>query len=158
VESTPTLLIFLLKFFFVLNSLSPWSPHGQVGDCKVQLVSKIWWEIMMSNAESCVSLLIEIPQILNQDKAPANFARHRAVTQMLNGWNSLFQSKEYIGSNFLTLYQRKDTPLIPTHVKSGPWMCKFGRSHSLTALPGGQLMARYNATTGFGRVIFDKAA
>jgi hypothetical protein len=63
----------------------------------------------------------------------ANFARCRVVTQMLNGWNSLFQSKKYIGSNFLTLYQRKDTPLIPTHVKSGPWMCKVGHSHSLTA-------------------------
>jgi hypothetical protein len=24
-------------------------------------------------------------------------------------------------------------PLIPTHVKSGPWMCKVGHSHSLTA-------------------------
>jgi hypothetical protein len=63
----------------------------------------------------------------------ANFARCRAVAQMLNGWNSLFQSKKYIGSNFLTLYQRKDTPLIPTHVNSGPWMCKVGHSHSLTA-------------------------
>jgi hypothetical protein len=62
-----------------------------------------------------------------------NFARHRAVTQMLKGWNSLFQSKKYIGSNFLTLYQRKDIPLVPTHVKSGPWMCKVGHSHSLTA-------------------------
>jgi hypothetical protein len=51
---------------------------------------------------------------------PAAFARHRAVTWMLKGWNSLFQSKKYIGSNFLTLYQRKDTPLILTHVKSGP--------------------------------------
>jgi hypothetical protein len=38
---------------------------------------------------------------------------------MLKGWNSLFQSKKYIGSNFLTLYQRKNTPFIPTHVKSG---------------------------------------
>jgi hypothetical protein len=27
----------------------------------------------------------------------ANFARHGAVTQMLEGWNSLFQSKKYIG-------------------------------------------------------------
>jgi hypothetical protein len=63
----------------------------------------------------------------------ANFARRRAVTQMLKGWNSLFQSKKYIRSHFLTLYQRKDTPLIPTHVKSGPWMCKVGHSHSLTA-------------------------
>jgi hypothetical protein len=63
----------------------------------------------------------------------ADFARHRAVTWMLNGWNSLFQSKKYISSNFLTLYQRKDTPLIPTHVNSGPWMCKVGHSHSLTA-------------------------
>jgi hypothetical protein len=35
----------------------------------------------------------------------ADFAICRAVTQMLNGWNSLFQSKKYIGSNFLTLYQ-----------------------------------------------------
>jgi hypothetical protein len=52
---------------------------------------------------------------------------------MLEGWNSLFQSKKYIGSNFLTLYQRKDTPFIPTHVKSGPWMRKVGHSHSLTA-------------------------
>jgi hypothetical protein len=52
---------------------------------------------------------------------------------MLEGWNSLFQSKKYIGSNFLTLYQRKDTPLIPTHVKSGPWMHKVGHSHCLTA-------------------------
>jgi hypothetical protein len=63
----------------------------------------------------------------------ADFARHRAVTRMLEGWNSLFQSKKYIGSNFLTLYQRKDTPFVPTHVKSGLWMCKAGHSHSLTA-------------------------
>jgi hypothetical protein len=63
----------------------------------------------------------------------ANFARHRAVTQMLKGWNSLFPSKRYIGSNFLTLYQRKDTPFVLTHVKSGSWMCKVGHSHSLTA-------------------------
>jgi hypothetical protein len=63
----------------------------------------------------------------------ANFARRRAVTQMLEGWNSLFQSKKYIGSNFLTLYQRKDTPFLLTHIKSGPWMHKAGHSHSLTA-------------------------
>jgi hypothetical protein len=63
----------------------------------------------------------------------ADFARHGAVTRMLEGWNSLFQSKKYIGSNFLTLYQRKDTPFIPTHVKSGPSMRKVGHSHSLTA-------------------------
>jgi hypothetical protein len=56
----------------------------------------------------------------------ADFARCRAVTQMLNSWNSLFQSKKYIGSNFLTLYQRKDTPLIPTHVKSGPGCVRLG--------------------------------
>jgi hypothetical protein len=58
----------------------------------------------------------------------ANFARHRAVTWMLKGWNSLFQSKKYIGLNFLTLHQRKDTPFILTHVKSGPWMYKAGQS------------------------------
>jgi hypothetical protein len=63
----------------------------------------------------------------------ADFARCRVVTQMLKGWNSLFQSKKYIGSNFLTLYQRKDTPFVPTHVKSGLWMHKAGHSHSLTA-------------------------
>jgi hypothetical protein len=63
----------------------------------------------------------------------ANFARCRAVTWMLEGWNSLFRSKKYIGLNFLTLYQRKDTPLILTHVKSGLWMCKVGYSQSLTA-------------------------
>jgi hypothetical protein len=63
----------------------------------------------------------------------ANFARRRAVTQMLKGWNLLFQSKKYIGSNFLALYQRKDTPFVPTHVKSGPWVHKAGHSHSLTA-------------------------
>jgi hypothetical protein len=66
---------------------------------------------------------------------PANFARCGAVTWMLEGWNSLFQSKKYIGSNFLTLYQRKDTPLVLTHVKSGLWMRKVGHSHSLTACP-----------------------
>jgi hypothetical protein len=48
---------------------------------------------------------------------------------MLNGWNSLFWSRKYIGSYFLTLYQRKDTPLVPTHVNR---MCKVGHSHSLT--------------------------
>jgi hypothetical protein len=63
----------------------------------------------------------------------ANFVSHKAVTWMLNGWISLFWSKKYIGSNFLTLYQRKDTPLVPTHVNSEPWMCKVGHSHSLTA-------------------------
>jgi hypothetical protein len=63
----------------------------------------------------------------------ANFARRRAVTWMLKGWNLLFQSKNYIGSNFLTLYQRNDTPFVPTHVKSGLWMCKVGHSHTLTA-------------------------
>jgi hypothetical protein len=50
----------------------------------------------------------------------ADFARHGVVTRMLEGWNLLFQSKKYIGSNFLTLFQRKDTPFVPTHVKSGP--------------------------------------
>jgi hypothetical protein len=55
----------------------------------------------------------------------ADFARHRVVT-----W---FQSKKYIRWNLLTLYQRKDTPLVPTHVKCGLWMCKVGHSHSLTA-------------------------
>jgi hypothetical protein len=63
----------------------------------------------------------------------ANFVRHGVVTWMPDGWNSLFQSKKYIRSNFLILYQRKDTPLILTHVKSGLWMCKVGHSHSLTA-------------------------
>jgi hypothetical protein len=63
----------------------------------------------------------------------ANFTRHGVVTWMLNGWNSLFRSKKYIGSNFLTLYQRKDTPLVQAHVNSGPWMHKVGHSHSLTA-------------------------
>jgi hypothetical protein len=63
----------------------------------------------------------------------ADFVRHRVVTWMLNSWNSLFQSKKYIGSNFLTLYQRKDTPLVLTHVNSGPWMHKVGHSHSLIA-------------------------
>jgi hypothetical protein len=63
----------------------------------------------------------------------ADFARRGAVTRMLKGWNSLLQSKKYIGSNFLTLYQRKDTPFVPTHVKSGLWMRKAGHSHSLTA-------------------------
>jgi hypothetical protein len=63
----------------------------------------------------------------------ADFVRHRAVTRMLEVWNSLFQSKKYIGSNFLTLYQRKDTPLILTHVKNGLWMHKVRHSHSLTA-------------------------
>jgi hypothetical protein len=60
----------------------------------------------------------------------ANFARHRVVTWMLEGWNSLFQSKKYIRLNFLTLYQRKDTPFVPTHVKSGLWMRKVRHSHS----------------------------
>jgi hypothetical protein len=63
----------------------------------------------------------------------ADFARHRAVPWMLEGWNSPFQSKKYIGSNLLTLYQRKDTPFILTHIESGPWMRKVGHSHSLTA-------------------------
>jgi hypothetical protein len=52
---------------------------------------------------------------------------------MLEGWNSLFQSKKFIGSNFLTLYQRKDTPFVLNHIENGPWMCKAGHSHSLTA-------------------------
>jgi hypothetical protein len=63
----------------------------------------------------------------------ADFARCRVVTRMLEGWNSLFQSKEYTRSNFLTLYQRKDTPFVLAHVKSGLWMRKVGHSHSLTA-------------------------
>jgi hypothetical protein len=63
----------------------------------------------------------------------ADFARCGAVTWMLKGWNLLFQSKKYIGSNFWTLYERKDAPFVPTHVKSGPWMCKVRHSHSLTA-------------------------
>jgi hypothetical protein len=63
----------------------------------------------------------------------ADFPRYRVVTCTLKGWNSLFWSKKYIGSNFLTLYQRKDTPLIPTHVNSWPWMCKVRHSNSLTA-------------------------
>lgn len=63
----------------------------------------------------------------------ANFVQHGVVTCMLNGWKSLFQSRKYIGSHFLILYAKKDTPLSPTHVNSGPWMCKTGHSHALTA-------------------------
>lgn len=62
----------------------------------------------------------------------ADFARRGAVTQMLDGWKTLFQSKKYIGSNFLTLYAKKDTPLVPTHLNGGPWMHKTGHSHALT--------------------------
>jgi hypothetical protein len=62
----------------------------------------------------------------------ANFSRHRAVIWILDGWNSLFWSKKYISLNFLTLYQRKGTPLVPTHVNCGLWMHKVGHSHSLT--------------------------
>jgi hypothetical protein len=58
---------------------------------------------------------------------------------MLKGWNSLFQSKKYIGLNFLTLYQRKDTPFVLTHVKSGLWMHKVGHSHSRELDPEEQL-------------------
>jgi hypothetical protein len=43
----------------------------------------------------------------------ANFARHGAVTWMLVGWNSLFQSNKYIRSNFLTLYQRMHHQTCP---------------------------------------------
>lgn len=39
----------------------------------------------------------------------ADFARRGAVTRMLGAWKTLFQSKKYIGSNFLTLYAKKDT-------------------------------------------------
>jgi hypothetical protein len=62
----------------------------------------------------------------------ADFARCGVVTQMLKGWNSLFQFKKYIGLNFLTLYQRKNTTFILTHVKSGLLMRKVGHSHTLT--------------------------
>lgn len=51
---------------------------------------------------------------------------------MLDGWKSLFQSRKYIGSNFLTLYAKKDTSLVPTHLNGRPWMCKTGHSHALT--------------------------
>ena len=63
----------------------------------------------------------------------ADFARREAVTRMLNSWNTLFRTSKYIGSNFLSLYQRKDTPLLPTHLNGGPWMRKTGHSHALTA-------------------------
>jgi hypothetical protein len=81
------------------------------------------------------TLHTSLPHWLKAGSAPvisANFARQGVVTRMLEGWNSLFQSKKYIGLNFLTLYQRKDTPFVPTHVKSGLWMCKVRHSHSLT--------------------------
>jgi hypothetical protein len=63
----------------------------------------------------------------------ADFARCEAVTCMLSGWNALFRTKKYVGSNFLALYQGKNTLLIPTHVNSGPWMRRMGHSHELTA-------------------------
>jgi hypothetical protein len=63
----------------------------------------------------------------------ANFARREAVTRMLSGWNALFQTKKYVGSNFLPLYWGKNTLLVPTHVNSGPWMRRTGHSHELTA-------------------------
>lgn len=63
----------------------------------------------------------------------ADYAHRGAVTCMLDGWNSLFCSSKYIGSNFLPLYKAKGVPLVPTHVKSGLWMRKTGHSHSMTA-------------------------
>jgi hypothetical protein len=80
--------------------------HLSLSICKVWVLytsTTAWiWKI--------ISLCTSLPP---QRKISADFARHGAVTQMLDGWNSLFQSKKYIGSNFLTLYQRKDTP--PPH-------------------------------------------
>jgi hypothetical protein len=63
----------------------------------------------------------------------ADFARSEAVTRMLSGWNALFRTKKYVSSNFLPLYQGKNTLLVPTHVNSGPWMRRMGHSHELTA-------------------------
>jgi ribonuclease HI len=63
----------------------------------------------------------------------ADFARREAVSCMLSGWNALFRTKKYVGSNFLPLYQGKNTLLVPTHVNSGPWMRRTGHSHELTA-------------------------
>jgi hypothetical protein len=62
----------------------------------------------------------------------ADFARCEVVTCMLLGWNALFRTKKYAGSNFLPLYQGKKL-LVPTHVNSGPWMHRTGHSHELTA-------------------------
>jgi hypothetical protein len=43
----------------------------------------------------------------------ADFARHRVVTQMLKGWNSLFQSKKYIRSKFPDSVSEEGHPLHP---------------------------------------------
>jgi hypothetical protein len=61
-----------------------------------------------------------------------DFARREAVSRMLSGWNTLFQTKKYAGSSFLPLYQGKNL-LVPTHVNNGPWMRRTGHSHKLTA-------------------------
>lgn len=63
----------------------------------------------------------------------ASYTHKDVVDCMLTSWKDLFQAKKYIGSNFLTLYQSKDIPLVPTHLNQGPWMCKTGHSHTLTA-------------------------
>jgi hypothetical protein len=63
----------------------------------------------------------------------ADFARCEADSRMLSGWIALFRTKKYVGSNFLPLYQGKNTPLVPTHVNSGPWMRRTGHSPELTA-------------------------
>ena len=63
----------------------------------------------------------------------ADFARREAVNCMLSAWDTLFRTKKYIGSNFLPLYQGKETLLVPTHINSGPWMRRTGHSHTLTA-------------------------
>jgi hypothetical protein len=63
----------------------------------------------------------------------ADKARKDAIDRMINGWRDLFQSKKYIGNSFLKLYSAKDTPLVPSHLKGGPWLNKVQESQDLTA-------------------------
>jgi hypothetical protein len=120
----------------ILNSL--WS-DGEIPSIdwvRLRWPSPIVGEVKDTHVRAGFAHILATSTRVKAGSAPvisANFARHRVVTWMLEGWNSLFQSKKYIGSNFLTLYQRKDTPFVPTHVKSGPWMHKVRHSHSMTA-------------------------
>lgn len=63
----------------------------------------------------------------------ASYARKDTVSRMLGSWKDSFRDKKYIGNNFLTLYESKDVPLVPTHLNQGPWMRKTGHSNTLTA-------------------------
>jgi hypothetical protein len=84
----------------------------------------------------------------NSPTISTDYAQQAAVDHMLSKWHIMSQRKSYIGSNFVCLYDEAKNPLVPTHLKGGPWIWLVMTSSDLTGhAPIGSYYKRFLSHT-----------